>query len=323
MSSAKSREGMTAVRIQTLDLLRGRARLDLEAKRNRETRLLATLSVGLPTLPCHVFELDEMLRANPVNLDRISTLIARDPSLASQVLGLCNPAPGVGFPSVSGIRDAVAQLGPERLRTLMLTCSLIQSIAGDGMSEQVHAFWHHSTLTALLSQRIAMRTGYPVPEKAYLAGLLHDIGFLALLEAFSPRLSTTNDSSMDDSEDELIAEREAIGLDHCAAGVWLGFCWNFSPELTDVLEHHHEPEKASHDVQLVTVVAVADLYCRSRGITVGMENCPAIGWEILQTLSPWLAAGKRADLADDLENEIHHYMGSASFGQSMPAPLSL
>ena len=154
---------------------------DPEARQSRKLALMAALSEGLPTLPAYVFELNSLLAAAPVNLKRVGEVIRTDPSLTAQVLRLCNSA-FMGFRErVTKIEHAVMLVGTERLRTMVLTCSLVEYVGHRVASEDIQSFWQHCFLTAALSERIARAIAYAQPEQAYLAGLLHDIGALPLL----------------------------------------------------------------------------------------------------------------------------------------------
>ena len=152
-----------------------------EARQSRKIALMAALSEGLPTLPAYVFELNSLLAATPVNLKRVGEVIRTDPSLTAQVLRLCNSA-FMGFRDrVTKIEHAIMLVGTERLRTMVLTCSLVEYVGHRVASEDIQSFWQHCFLTAALSERLARGIAYPQPEQAYLAGLLHDIGALPLL----------------------------------------------------------------------------------------------------------------------------------------------
>lgn len=245
---------------------------DAEQKRHRMTRLMVALSVGLPTLPAYVFELNELLRANPVDLKRVSQLISTDPSLSAQVLKLYNSRAGAASQQISTIHDAVMVVGPDRLRSLMLTCSLLESAGGKIATSDVRSFWHHSTMTAALSHFVALRTSYADPEAAYVAGLLHDLGYLLFLMVLSTEKHKWDMSMPEGAEESLREERDLFGMDHCATGRWIGVCWNFSPALIDVLEHHHCPAEANYDPQLVRIVATADQFCQTRGIVLGTNQ---------------------------------------------------
>ncbi len=80
-----------------------------------------------------------------------------------------------------GPAEAVVLLGSERLRILVLGCALADFAGRRLPAETVRAFWHHSLLTALLSQKIAAEAQPAFAEQAYFGGLLHDIGRLPLL----------------------------------------------------------------------------------------------------------------------------------------------
>jgi hypothetical protein len=64
-------------------------------------------------------------------------------------------------------------------------------------------------------------------------------------------------------------EQKQFGVDHCLVGKCIGHSWNFSPELIDVLEHHHRPQEARQDALLVQIVRAADLVSQMHGVSVG------------------------------------------------------
>ena len=207
---------------------------------------MAALSEGLPTLPAYVFELNSLLAATPVNLKRVGEVIRTDPSLTAQVLRLCNSA-FMGFRErVTRIEHAVMLVGTERLRTMVLTCSLVEYVGHRVASEDIQSFWQHCFLTAALSERLARAIAYFQPEQAYLAGLLHDIGALPLLVITVRRSRKSPKTSATCGWGESIElERERFGTDHCEVGHWIGVSWNFSPTLLEVMVSHHQPREAT------------------------------------------------------------------------------
>lgn len=138
---------------------------DQEARQSRKLALMAALSEGLPTLPAYVFELNSLLAATPVNLRRVADVILTDPSLAAQVLRLCNSA-FMGFRErVTRIEHAVMLVGTERLRTMVLTCSLVEYVGHRLAAADIQPFWQHCFLTAALSERLARGIAYPQPNR--------------------------------------------------------------------------------------------------------------------------------------------------------------
>ena len=303
---------------------------DPEAKQSRKLALMAALSEGLPTLPAYVFELNSLLATAPVNLKRVGEVIRTDPSLTAQVLRLCNSA-FMGFRErVTKIEHAIMLVGTERLRTMVLTCSLIEYVGHRVASEDIQSFWQHCFLTAALSERLARAIAYPQPEQAYLAGLLHDIGALPLLVITSKELPEPESVTTWGWGESVELEQERFGTDHCEVGHWIGVSWHFPLSLREVMVSHHNPRKATQDPSLVAVVAAADQFCVRRGIVLGgvppelSESAGIQDQAILQTCLPHLQPEEADKLAEMLETDFLHLiqlieLGAAGlFGGGIP-----
>jgi putative nucleotidyltransferase with HDIG domain len=216
-----------------------------EAIDKRKQRVLGVLSQGLPTLPTYVLDLNALLSNASVDLKKVGAVIRTDPSLSAQVLRLCNSALFGLRRRVISIEQAAVLLGTERLRTLVLACSIMQ-FAGKHLSGvQLASFWQHSFLCALLSERVARQVDYFEKEQAYLGGLLHDIGMLPLWIVVLEEAAKTRPLPPPDWVDNVVIEREYFGIDHCKAGRSMAVAWNFMPSFIDVFEHHHHPSRAS------------------------------------------------------------------------------
>jgi HD-like signal output (HDOD) protein len=281
---------------------------------------MASLSEGLPTLPAYVFELNSLLATAPVNFKRVVEVIRTDPSLMAQVLRLCNSA-FLGFRDrVTNIQHAVMLVGTERLRTMVLTCSLVEYVGHRVASEDIQSFWQHCFLTAALSERLARGIAYPQPEQAYLAGLLHDIGALPLLVITSTESPEPENAITCGWGESVELEREHFGTDHCEVGRWIGVSWNFSPTLLEVMVSHHNPREATQDPHLVGVVAAADQFCVRRGIVLGgvpPELSEPTGNQdqvILQACLPQLKPEEAEKLAEMLETDFLHLIQLMEFG---------
>lgn len=280
----------------------------LENEQNQEARVNALLEDGIPTLPAYVFELSSLLRAVPVDLKRVCRVIRTDPSLAAQLLRLCNSDSAAMNGRTANIENAVIMAGTDRLRTLVLTCSLVECVGSLLSPTELHAFWQHSLLTATLSERSAVCLRYENVEQAYLAGLLHDIGVLPLflLALRSPQTKFKPGAIMWGESTEL--EQQHFGINHCLAGKCIGANWNFAPEIVDVLGHHHRPWEARHDRVLVEIVRAADLVCQMHGVGSGGEPLRiAVGntyTDLLSTCAPSLSEAERTRLAKMLQLQL-------------------
>jgi HD-like signal output (HDOD) protein len=302
----------------------------LEGQQRRKERLMSFLKDGLPTLPSYVFELNTLLSSPSVDLKRVAKVIRNDPSMSAQVIRLCNSALFSLRRRVLSIEEAAILMGSERLRTLVLTCSMMEFTGRQLPRGEVQAFWQHSFMSGLLSERIAKWIEYTEREQAYLGGLLHDIGMLPLLVVAAEENTLKGDTIGGPWGGSLEAEKAHFGMTHCEVGRWIGQSWNFFPSFIDVFENHHSPERSVRDPHLVGIVAAADRFCERHsaapppdGETQEIpETDPPLGDEFLTTCLPRLDAKDRAELTEMLETEYLHLLPLIEFNNptDLPAP---
>lgn len=273
-------------------------------------QLRGTLSENLPILPGHVFRLNAMLSSPPVDLNRLSDA---DPVLVRQVIRCSNSALFDLAHPVSTIEQAVVSIGTDNLRTLILSCALVECVSRQLAPQDEQAFWRHGFLTAVLSERIGRWTEYPQPEQAYLAGLLHDVGRLPLLRAASRNSDKWGSAELRPAERSLEFEREHFGIDHAKLGHWIGVSWGFPAPLVEVFEFHHQEHSAAGETPLVSIVRAADSFCltcrRATCTTEGstLAHTPEIRsgqQRILATCLPGLSIISRLRLAEALESDF-------------------
>ena len=301
---------------------------NLELQKKRKARLMAFLTEGLPTLPSYVFELNTLLSAASVDLKRVAKVIRNDPSMSAQVIRLCNSALFSLRRRVLSIEEAAILMGSERLRTLVLTCSVMEFTGRQLPRGEVQTFWQHSFMSGLLSERIAKWIEYSEFEQAYLGGLLHDIGMLPLLVVAAEEHLLKGDTAGGPWGGSLEAEKEFFGLNHCEVGRWIGQSWNFFPSFIDVFENHHTPKRSVRDPHLVGIVAAADHFCErhtlppiSEGETQELpETDPALWDEFLTICLPRLDSKDRAELTEMLETEYLHLLPVIEFNNPTELP---
>jgi HD-like signal output (HDOD) protein len=287
-----------------------------ERQKRRKARLMSILTEGLPTLPSYVFELNTLLSSSSVDLKRVGKVIRNDPSLSAQVLRLCNSALFGLRRRVLSIEEAAILVGSERLRTLVLTCSIMEFTGRQLPRGEVQAYWAHSFLSGMLSERIARWMEYSERELAYLGGMLHDIGALPLLVVAREEGGMPGESKSGPWGGSLDSEKLYFGMNHCEVGRWIGESWNFFPSFIDVFENHHHPQRSVRDPHLVGIIAAADHFCESHsldpvteGETMELEETdPSFEDEFLKLCLPRLDAKERSELTEMLENEYLHLL---------------
>jgi len=254
---------------------------------------------SLPVMPAILQSLGTCLSASPADLDiaRIVELISYDKSLAAQCLRVANSAIFARQAGVESIRQAVLALGMQRVRDIVYSCSLPKLFASAQQGMAQATFWRHALGTALVSQHLGDRLMVINIEKLYLAGLLHDIGILvnSLLypEEFQRVLEQAEASETPLGE----VEQDVLGFTHCDSGRVLADIWKLPPDISETIEFHHCPSGDRPGAEMTSVVYLADLLCRLRGLGYGyyeareFDLAAEVPWQVLQKNHPDASAG--------------------------------
>jgi len=195
---------------------------------------------SLPAFPAVASKLLGVISDEDADFREVSRLILSDTALSGQVLRLANSSLFGFRQEVRSILRALCLMGANRVRDMVITASLKDYIGADYKS-LLGDCWRHSLATALWAETLAQwyRSDRPI---AYTAGILHDLGRIALSrlapDAYSLFLKRTSDTVSDDFR---AVEQEIFGVDHCEAGAHLSRLWKFQPALSDIIGHHHDP----------------------------------------------------------------------------------
>jgi putative nucleotidyltransferase with HDIG domain len=227
------------------------------ARENRKKRVMSIVADALPMPEGRIFDLVRLLAEPVKDLKAITEIVRHESLLNTQILDLVNSSTLASGYEPPHFSEALVLVGAERLSILAAGCAVAEFAGSHLPAETIRDFWYHSLLTALAAEKIAREFHPESIERAYLAGLLHDIGRL-------PFLIALHEEELDSGKipveflDEPTSERNYFGLDHCEVGRWMAFSGNFSPWMRDVIEHHHDPSLATEDPHLVAIVAAAD-----------------------------------------------------------------
>ena len=266
---------------------------------------------SIPSIPTIVQSLIGEVSQAPekVDLHRVADLISRDKSIAAQCLRLANsPLMGRGARTDS-VRGAVRTLGISHIRDIAFSTMMMQvSGAQRGMDPVV--FWEHSLGCAIVSRKLARAVGFDDPEKAYLAGLLHDLGYIVNMVLFPQQEKAALENALQTHEFLGSVEYEKLGYTHCQSGEVLGRFWNFSDDLIEVILCHHNSSAAVINPSLVAIVSLSDRLCRSHSLGVGYveANDPSLEWEtdwkILVDKTPYASQMQWRDFVKDADSYL-------------------
>jgi putative nucleotidyltransferase with HDIG domain len=198
----------------------------------------------------------------------------------------------------------------KRVQAILLGCCMNRIVPPGKWALDPTTFWRHALGCALVSRKLATLIAYPDPEKAYLAGLLHDLGILvntiACTEEYREcfRLARENHIALDR------IEAQVLGFTHCQSGKILAQQWRFSAEVIEVVEFHHNPSAAPTASALVSLVYLSDLLCRLRGLGYGYYESMGVDlagddcWAILVNQCPALVNVDLARLTMDIDGAM-------------------
>lgn len=238
--------------------------------------ILAQLE-SLPPLAPVVTRILALTESSTSNAKQIVDLIGSDPSLTVRILSLVSRADRGVRPGAVTLDHAVVMLGFKAVRQATLAAKVME-VFGSSAAKGDHPgefdrgeFWKHCLGVACAARRIAMRAAPRLdPEEAFVLGLLHDIGKIALHTAMPKsfaRIVRQADSTWNDIAD---VERSVLGVDHTVVGRRLAERWNLPRPVVECVWLHHQPPDGlpgsvaagSH----VQVVQLADTLVREQRI---------------------------------------------------------
>ena len=175
-----------------------------------------------------------------VPMRHLSTLISSEPAFSSEVLTIANSALyATRFP-ITSVLQAIAVLGTKSLKGVCLTVG-VRAYLGESLNHQsLRAIWRHSLACALVARQLA-RAGSMDKDAAYTAGILHDIGRLALAVISPKEYAALLETHCGSARSALDAERALFGFDHCEAGLRLVADWKLPSDFETIVSDHHSP----------------------------------------------------------------------------------
>jgi HD-like signal output (HDOD) protein len=225
----------------------------------------------MPSIPTIFLPLLDLLNMPPerVKLDEVVKLVSYDNTIAAQCLrAASSPLFGLAK-SPESIKGAVIALGLRKVETILLTCCLGNAFPTKNWPLDPIVFWRHSLGCAMVCRKFSERLDAEDGDRAYMAGLLHDLGFMVNCIAFPTEFAAAavHASQKQIPLDE--AELSTMGFTHCESGRALAERWHLADDMVQVIAHHHAPEQGESAQPLAALVHLSDLLCRMRGMGYG------------------------------------------------------
>ncbi len=230
----------------------------------------------LPTLPAIAMEAIRLMEGEESSFASIAELLTTDQVLASRILHYANSA-AVGGRPVTTIAQAISRLGFNAVRSIVLSATIFESFAQRLPEEREKGvnFWMHSIGVATVAAALAEKLGFPDPDEAYLAGLLHDIGKLVFLLQYPEEFAAFHDELASQGHYSLHGtlpielEKGYFGMSHMEAGKQVAAHWRFPDHLAAAIWMHHQPVMDTippEPANLGQLLRFADVICVTHNI---------------------------------------------------------
>jgi HD-like signal output (HDOD) protein len=209
----------------------------------------------------------------------LTDIIQVDPPLTAKVLKLANSAYFSPRERISEIKKAIIYIGFNNLKEILLNQKVVEIFRTEDTVEGYSRsqLWRHSVAVALMGKMIYRREFGLPGENVYAAGLMHDIGIIAIDQFLQEPFRETLKLSKAKKIPLTHAEREIIGFTHADVGLAIGTNWNLASDITVPIGYHHSPLLAEESyLRLSSTLFVSEYYCHTHKFGFGArETVPA------------------------------------------------
>lgn len=262
----------------------------------------------LPTLPAIANRLLTITADDRATAEEVVSLIGADPALTARVISMSRRSDDRVRGEGSTVKRAVMLLGFGAVRNAVLSLKVLDAFDhGPDRSGHFDAreFWRHCLAVAIAAEMVAERetAANLIPGEAFVAGLLHDIGKLALSEILPKSYARVIARAEADHGEISQCERSVLGIDHHTAGKRLAEHWQLPFALQDCIWLHGTPLVTLPDLphrRLIGLVGLADLIARRQHI--GFSGNFVMG-EQVETMA--IALGFAPAVIEDVGGRLH------------------
>jgi len=192
----------------------------------------------LKALPQTISEVMRLSRDENASADQIAAVLLKDPALTTKVLKMVNSPFYGAARQIASMNQAVMTLGLRQVIALALSTSVYSMTSGWECAFDLVRFWRHSLEVAIAARMIAERLNFNQCDEVFVAGLLHDIGFLVLERALPDEFPSLWKRAQT-SRDICRLEQQKWGINHAQIGEKLLTAWNLPPAICKAVGLHH------------------------------------------------------------------------------------
>ena len=251
-----------------------------QRKHSREFQAMINSIPLLPPLPESYLKVRDCIGEDDLDIDRMAVLIEQDVGLSAALLNWANSALFEQRFLVDTVKKAIVVLGTDLVTGLALAEIINQTVTAHAPKVEgftPRKFQQHSYATATLSRQLIttlFRTDPQKQDRAFIAGLLHDMGKLAAA-AYFPRqyeravaLAKSTNCPLEE------AEKGVLGAPHTELGSYLAEWWSLPPFIVNAINCHHHPHNSPIEQDVIEAVHVANLLSYQFGYGFDGDTVP-------------------------------------------------
>ena len=205
-----------------------------------DTKDLPLAFVELPPFPAVAIKALRVMSRHDSRLRELHDLIRADQAFSAEILRLVN-SPLFPFPTaITNTLQAAMLLGFERVQALAVTIGIRAFLRDSLEIPALCACWRHSLASAIVAEQLS-RVILADKDTLYTAGIMHDIGRLALAVCRRHEYAEFLRNTAIEPCHVLARERQLFGVDHCGAGKIVVAAWNLPANFAAIAACHHEP----------------------------------------------------------------------------------
>ncbi len=224
---------------------------------------------NLPSTPKVFVELERALADPDTSTQHLGCIIQQDMGMTAKILKIVNSAFFGLRRTISNPMEAVAYLGIDTVKALVLVNSIFERAKPLGTrSVSLEDLWRHSLVTATGAKTIAIAQGcnQAAQDETFVGGILEDVGILVLASSFPKAYDQVAEAVSADKAPLTVAEEEAFTVNHAEVGAYLLSLWSIPGPVVRIVHLHHSPQRIKEPgFNPALAVYAADILVGERG----------------------------------------------------------
>ena len=232
-------------------------------------RILAVVG-DLPPIPAVAGRVMEIAADPESSAEDMREVIEQDPALAARILKVANSSLYSFSRKIETLRHAISLLGFRTVESLVMAASIREAFSNFGLAEKL--LWEHATVAGAVATKLSAYGPVDVErDSAFTAGLLHDLGKVALTNTIRERYQEILTRVYNEETSFKAVELEELGFDHAELGALVGNKWKLPPRLLAAIRYHHsEPAEYAEQLppesaRLVALTTITTACCTRLG----------------------------------------------------------